>query len=128
MAGLDNAMFDSEGDREARAFALWLNSLGVDPFVNNLFDDLQDGIILLQALDKVHFGIVDWKKVNKRPIKGKFKAIEICNYVLVLGKSLKFSLVGIQGSDIFDGNKILTLGFVWQLMREHVVQVLKSLS
>jgi plastin-1 len=128
MAGLDNAMFDSEGDREARAFALWLNSLGVDPFVNNLFDDLQDGIILLQALDKVHFGIVDWKKVNKRPIKGKFKAIENCNYVLVLGKSLKFSLVGIQGSDIFDGNKILTLGFVWQLMREHVIQVLKSLS
>lgn len=37
---LDESMFDSAGDREARAFALWLNSLGVDPFVNNLFDDL----------------------------------------------------------------------------------------
>jgi plastin-1 len=38
---LDESMFDSAGDREARAFALWLNSLGVDPFVNSLFDDLR---------------------------------------------------------------------------------------
>ena len=41
MAHLDEWLFGSEGDREARAFALWLNSLGVDPFVNNLFDDLR---------------------------------------------------------------------------------------
>lgn len=38
---LDENLFDSAGDREARAFALWLNSLGVDPFVNSLFDDLR---------------------------------------------------------------------------------------
>ncbi|KAI8928138.1 calponin homology domain-containing protein [Entophlyctis helioformis] len=129
MAQLDEWLFSSEGDREARAFALWLNSLGVDPFVNNLFDDLQDGLVLLQAMDKVHPGLVDWKKVNKpAPIASKFKKVENCNYAIVLGKSLKFSLVGIQGSDIFDCNKTLTLGLVWQLMREHVVQTLKSLS
>nr|KAJ3417719.1 hypothetical protein HK105_000886 [Polyrhizophydium stewartii] len=129
MAQLDEWLFSSEGDREARAFALWLNSLGVEPFVNNLFDDLSDGLILLQAMDKVHPGIVDWKKVNKpAPIASKFKKVENTNYVVVLGKSLKFSLVGIQGSDIVDGNKTLTLGLVWQLMRDHVVQTLKSLS
>eukprot|EP00842_Homolaphlyctis_polyrhiza_P006965 jgi/Hompol1/858/HPOL_001344-RA len=129
MAQLDEWLFSSEGDREARAFALWLNSLGVDPFVNNLFDDLTDGLILLQAMDKVRPGIVDWKKVNKpAPIASKFKKVENTNYVVVLGKSMKFSLVGIQGSDIVDANKTLTLGLVWQLMREHVVQTLKSLS
>jgi plastin-1 len=83
---------------------------------------------LLQALDKVHPSIVEWKKVNKAPISSKFKKVENCNYVLVLGKSLKFSLVGIQGSDIHDSNKTLTLGFVWQLMREHIIQTLKRLS
>ena len=37
-----------------------------------------------------------------------------CNYVVVLGRSLKFSLVGIGGSDISAGNKKLLLAFVWQ--------------
>jgi plastin-1 len=100
----------------------------VEPFVNNLFDDLQDGLILLQAMDKVRPGLVDWKKVNKAPVASKFKKVENTNYVIVLGKSLKFTLVGIQGSDITDGQKTLTLGLVWQLMREHVIQTLKSLS
>lgn len=128
MAALDEWLFSSEGDREARAFALWLNSLGVDPFVNNLFEDLRDGLVLLQAEDHVQPGIVDWKKVNKAPVTSRFKQVENTNYAVLNGKQLKFSLVGIQGSDITDGNKLLTLGLVWQLMREHIVQTLKSLS
>lgn len=128
MAQLDDSLFNSEGSREARAFALWLNSLPVDPFVNNLFDDLQDGLVLLQAIDYVRPGMVDWKKVNKAPVPSKFKKVENTNYVIVLGKALRFTLVGIQGSDITDGQKTLTLGLVWQLMREHVIQTLLSLS
>ncbi|RKP02291.1 hypothetical protein CXG81DRAFT_10976 [Caulochytrium protostelioides] len=128
MAQLDEWLFSSEGSREARAFALWLNSLGCDVFVNNLFDDLRDGVVLLQALDKVHPGIVDWKKTNKAPVPSKFKRVENCNYVVLLGKQIKFSLVGIGGTDLVDGNKTLTLGLVWQLMREHVIQTLKTLS
>ncbi|KAI8609815.1 calponin homology domain-containing protein [Chytriomyces sp. MP71] len=127
-AQLDDSLFNSEGTREARAFALWLNSLGVEPFVNNLFDDLADGLILLQAIDKVRPGFVDWKKVNKAPVASRFKQIENTNYVLALGKEMRFTLVSIQGSDITDGVKTLTLGLVWQLMREHVIQTLKSLS
>ena len=100
-----------------------------EPFVNDLFDDLQDGLVLLFALDKIHPGSVDWKKVNKpAPIASKFKKVENCNYVVVLGKSLKFSLVGIQGSDLVDGIKKLTLGLVWQLMRENIITILKKLS
>jgi plastin-1 len=83
----------------------------------------------LQAFDKVHPGSVEWKKVNKStPITSRFKKVENTNYAVVLGKSLKFTLVGIQGADIVDGNKTLTLGLVWQLMREHVIQTLKVLS
>jgi plastin-1 len=36
--------------------------------------------------------------------------LENCNYAVELGKQLKFSLVGIAGQDINDGNATLTLG------------------
>lgn len=128
MAGLDEKLFGAAGDREARAFALWMNSLGVEPFVNNIYDDLRNGIILLQTMDKVKPGIVHWPQVNMKLPLSRFKCIENTNYVVTLGKQLKFTLVGIQGADLTDGVKILTLGLVWQLMREHIVQTLKVLS
>lgn len=109
-AALDEWLFNSVGDRESRAFALWLNSLGVDPFVNNLFEDLRDGLVLLQAMDKIHVNSVNWKVVNRKKPLIRFKMVENTNYVIVLGKSFKYSLVGIQGADITDGNKKLTLG------------------
>lgn len=45
-----------------------------------------------------------------------------------IGKANNFSLVGIEGSDIVDGNKLLTLGLVWQLMRRNIVNTLSSLG
>jgi len=35
---------------------------------------------------------------------------ENCNYAVELGKTCKFSLVGIDGKDIYDCNETLTLG------------------
>jgi len=125
-AGLDQWLFNSEGTREARAFCLWINSLGIDPFVNNLFEDLRDGIIILKVMDVVQPGIVDWSKVNTKAPLNKFKKVENCNYAIVLGKQMKFSLVGIGGTDIHDGNQTLTLALVWQLMKAHVLSILKS--
>lgn len=43
--------------------------------------------------------------------------LENCNYAVELGKIAKFSLVGIGGQDLNDGNPTLTLAVVWQLMR-----------
>lgn len=57
--------FDAEGEREARVFTLWLNSLGVEPAVFNFFENLKDGIIILQSFDKVLPGTVVWRRVNK---------------------------------------------------------------
>jgi len=37
---------------------------------------------------------------------------ENCNYAVELGKQCKFSLVGIAGKDIYDGNETLTLGMM----------------
>ena len=124
--------FDAEGEREARVFTLWLNSLEVDPPVISLFEDLKDGSVLLQAYEKVIPGSVNQRFVNKQPVDGtemsRFKAVENTNYAVELGKANKFSLVGIEGADITDGSKTLTLGLVWQLMRRNIVLTLKSLS
>jgi plastin-1 len=124
--------FDAEGEREARVFTLWLNSLDVQPAVNSLFDDLRDGTILLQAYDKVIPGSVNWRHVNKPPASGgelmRFKAVENTNYAIELGKQNRFSLVGVQGADITDGQRTLTLGLVWQLMRKDITNTLSSLA
>jgi plastin-1 len=124
--------FDAEGEREARVFTLWLNSLDVDPPIISLFEDLKDGLVLLQAYDKVLPGSVSFKHVNKiaegaRELS-RFKALENTNYAVEIGKANAFSLVGIEGSDIVDGNKLLTLGLVWQLMRRNIVNTLSALS
>ena len=124
--------FDAEGEREARVFTLWLNSLDVKPAVQSFFDDLRDGTVLLQAYDKVIPGSVNWRHVNKPPPSGgemsRFKSIENTNYAIELGKQNHFSLVGVQGADITDGQRTLTLGMVWQLMRKDIVNTLSSLA
>ena len=41
---------------------------------------------------------------------GMMDQIQNCNYAIELGRQLRFSLVGIQGKDIYDANQTLTLG------------------
>jgi len=125
---LANLEFPETGSREARAFQLWINSLGLDPFVNSLFTDLRDGLVLLQIIDKINPGTVNWKRVNDKTPMHRIKQVENSNYAVELGKDLKFSLVGVGGVDITDGNETLTLALVWQLMRHHVLTILKEVG
>jgi len=147
--------FDAEGEREARVFTLWLNSLNVEPGVFNFFEDLKDGIIILQAFDRLIPGSVAWRRVTKpKPVPSspsgtsfaqsgdpdedegpiphaglsRFKAVENTNYAIDLAKTNKMHIVGIQGADIVDGRKTLVLGLVWQLMRLSITQTLASLN
>ncbi|XP_031713235.1 plastin-3 isoform X1 [Anarrhichthys ocellatus] len=121
-----------EGEtREERTFRNWMNSLGVNPHVNHLYGDLQDAMVILQLYEKIKVP-VDWNnKVNKPPypkLGTNMKKLENCNYAVELGKSAKFSLVGIGGQDLNDGNATLTLAVVWQLMRRYTLNVLEGLG
>ena len=109
-----------------------MNSLGVSPQVNYLYSDLCDGLIIFQVdfifiyhyssfslscqlMDFIKPGIVDWKRVKTLEKMSKMAAKRLqevlgnCNYAVELGRKLNFSLVGIAGSDIMEGNKTLTL-------------------
>ncbi|KAJ8254890.1 hypothetical protein GJAV_G00198500 [Gymnothorax javanicus] len=122
-----------EGEtREERTFRNWMNSLGVNPHVNHLFGDLQDALVILQLYEKIKV-YVDWaNKVNRPPypkLGANMKKLENCNYAVELGKTeAKFSLVGIGGQDLNDGNATLTLALVWQLMRRYTLNVLEDLG
>ncbi|XP_018412211.1 PREDICTED: plastin-3 isoform X2 [Nanorana parkeri] len=121
-----------EGEtREERTFRNWMNSLGVNPHVNHMYNDLQDSLVILQLYEKIKVP-VDWSKVNKPPypkLGANMKKLENCNYAVDLGKNTaKFSLVGIGGQDLNDGNSTLTLAVVWQLMRKYTFNMLEGLG
>nr|GEX55332.1 fimbrin-1-like [Tanacetum cinerariifolium] len=118
---------DMQVSREERCFRLWINSLGISSYVNNLFEDVRNGWVLLEVLDKVSPGCVNWKQATKPPIKMPFRKVENCNQVIKIGKQLKLSLVNVAGNDFVQGNKKLVLAFLWQLMRYHMLQLLKNL-
>ncbi|KAI4374428.1 hypothetical protein MLD38_012424 [Melastoma candidum] len=124
---IEGSLEDNQLSREEKALCFWINSLGPSTSVDNVFEDLRNGWILLETLDKISMGIVNWKIANKPPIKMPFKKVENCNQVVNLGKQLKFSLVNVAGNDIVQGNKKLILAYLWQLMRCNMLQLLKNL-
>uniref|UniRef100_A0A915HYJ5 Calponin-homology (CH) domain-containing protein n=1 Tax=Romanomermis culicivorax TaxID=13658 RepID=A0A915HYJ5_ROMCU len=81
-----------------------------------------------QLFDVIKPGMVDWKKVAKsfHKLRGMMDQIQNCNYAIDLGKQLHFSLVGIQGKDIYDGSRMLILALVWQLMRAYTLSILAN--
>ncbi|KAK8959614.1 Fimbrin-like protein 2 [Platanthera guangdongensis] len=113
---------DDQVCRDERTFRLWINSLGISTYVKNLFEDVRNGWVLLEVLEKLFPGTVNWKQSNKPPIKMPFRKVENCNQVVRIGKDLKFLMVNVVGNDIVQGNKKLILAFLWQLMRSNNLQ------
>ncbi|XP_014088037.1 plastin-3 isoform X2 [Bactrocera oleae] len=119
-----------EETREEKTYRNWMNSMGVAPHVNWLYSDLADGLVIFQLFDIIKPGIVNWQRVHKRfsPLRKFMEKLENCNYAVDLGKQLKFSLVGIAGQDLNDGNATLTLALIWQLMRAYTLSILSRLA
>ncbi|GFG38579.1 hypothetical protein Cfor_01632 [Coptotermes formosanus] len=124
--GLENI----EETREEKTYRNWMNSMGVLPYVNWLYSDLADGLVIFQLYDIIKPGIVNWNRVHKKfsKLRKFMEKLENCNYAVELGKQLKFSLVGIAGQDINDGNATLTLALIWQLMRAYTLSILTQLA
>jgi len=124
---------DVEGAREERAFRMWINSLGLNDdsgepiHINNLYEESKDGILLLRTIDKIKPGVVNWKIVDKKA-NNPFKKTVNCNEVIDASKKSKYHIVGIGGGDIRDGNKKYILAIVWQMMRDHSLQVIGNKS
>jgi len=119
---------DIEGSRDERAFRFWINSLNIDDlYINNLYEECRDGLVLLKVIHKLDNTVVDWKKVDKNP-NNKFKQGINCGEALNACKKLGLKLPGIGGSDIVDGNKKLVIAVVWQLVRLNYLKIIGSQS
>ncbi|KAF3701011.1 Serine/threonine-protein kinase atr [Channa argus] len=128
--GIETAHIEGES-KEEKTFRNWMNSLGVSPYVNHLYCDLCDGLVILQLYEKVNVP-VNWKKVNNPPypaLGANMKKLENCNYAVELGRDVAhFSLVGIGGENLNEGSPMHTLALVWQLMRRYTVLVLSDIG
>lgn len=110
---------DIEGTREERQFRLWINSLEIEGvYINNLFEDVRDGQVLLKVIHKINDQVVEWNRVEKNPNNNFKKGIN-CAVAFDACKALKIKLIGIGAQDIQNGHKKLVLAIVWQLMRIH---------
>lgn len=54
------------------------------------------------------------------------KKLENCNYAIDIAKKLEFSVVGIGGQDLLDGNKKLMLAILYQAMRAYTLVILQK--
>ncbi|XP_048844394.1 plastin-1 isoform X2 [Brienomyrus brachyistius] len=128
--GIDPTLLEGES-REERTFRNWMNSLGVTPYVNHLYRDLVDALVIFQLYERIQVP-VDYRKVNRPPyaaLGSNMKKLENCNYAVDLGKQeAKFSLVGIGGENINEGSQMHTLALVWQIMRRYTLMVLSVLG
>lgn len=120
-----------EETREEKTYRNFINSLGLEPHVNYLYSDLCDGLIILQLYDIIRPKTVDWTKIYKtfNQIKERFQKLSNCNFAVNYAKEpLLFKITGIGGQDILEGNKTLTLGLVWQIMRAYTLSILQKLA
>lgn len=121
-AGLDDD--DIEGAREERAFRMWINSLNIEGvYVNNLYDDVRDGVLLCKVIDKLVPGSIDWKKVDQAP-KNDFNRNINSGQAVDAAKKMGLKLIAVGGNDFTKGNKTPILTMVWQLVRHHYLQLI----
>lgn len=99
--------------------------MGVSPHVNWLYSDLADGLVIFQLFDAIKPGSVNWSRVHRKfsPLRKFMEKLENCNYAVELGKQLKFSLVGIAGQDLSEGNATLTLGKIHFIFLHLFIQI-----
>lgn len=124
---------DAQGDwkiegetLEERTYRNWMNSLGVRPFVTYLDLDLCNGLILLQLIDIIKPGTVDWSMVVQEfdPMKRLFEEQGNCNLVVSSARKINIIFVNVSGEDIREKNKKLILGVVFQLMHAYTFKLL----
>ncbi|THD25658.1 L-plastin [Fasciola hepatica] len=124
---------DAQGDwviegetLEERTYRNWMNSLGVRPFVSYLDIDLSNGLVLLQLIDIIQPGTVDWSQVVQKfdPMKRLFQEQGNCNMVVTSARSINIRFVNVSGEDIRERHKKLILGVCFTLMHAYTYKLL----
>ena len=59
---------DIEGSKEERTFRLWINSMQIENcFIEDLFEEVRDGLVILRVCHRIDNASVDWSKPKMNP-------------------------------------------------------------
>lgn len=94
-------------------------------FVENLYEEVRDGLVILRVCDRVQQGVVDWTKPNMTP-KNMFHNNHNCDLAETAMRDLGVRMTGVGSQDIREGVKKNILAMVWQLMRIHYLKIIGS--
>lgn len=123
---------DGAGSREERQFRFWIQSLGIKDIeenyaLQNLFEDLHDGVVLLSVLDHIEKNAVNWGNV-KKGAKNKLQHVLNCNEYVNAAKRAGLATINCGGTDIYNKEKKLILGQTWQLMKLSSLKLLQEVG
>ncbi|KAG5180080.1 actin bundling protein [Tribonema minus] len=129
----------SYSNEERMAFTEHINNcLQRDPHVGSrlpmplqsekLFSEVSDGLLLCKLINHAEYDTIDERALNvPTPTKplNIFHKVENMNLALNAAKSIGCVVTNVNAKDIIDGNPILILGLIWQIIR---IQLLASIS
>ena len=125
--------------RDDDSIIAWVNSFKIMDenyefqYVDNLGDDISDGVIILSILDQCKPGCVDWKGKGIRAssdIRHKFDKLTNCNVLKQICDSEFndiFHLVGMGGNDIVDQNPKYIRSLLLQIQRYHSTKLMAKI-
>jgi len=96
-----------------------------DCFVDNLYEEVRDGLVILRVCHRIDNASVDWSKPNMKP-KNPFHMNANCDLAAESMGFLKVKMIGVGASDIAAGHKKNILAMIWQLMRVHYLKIIGS--
>jgi hypothetical protein len=85
--GLASSNFDHEHQLEEIKYINWINASFPSLAIQEIGQNLTDGLILLEILEKIHPATVDWSKIDRKA-NNKFKKIQNSNYLITALKDL----------------------------------------
>uniref|UniRef100_A0A0N4Z7F1 Calponin-homology (CH) domain-containing protein n=1 Tax=Parastrongyloides trichosuri TaxID=131310 RepID=A0A0N4Z7F1_PARTI len=109
-------------ERQRKTYTRWINDVlekvNSEKRVQNLYDDLKDGIILADIIYAFTF-----KKLKLNVPKNNSKGVISSNLSIVLDalKDEGIYLVNINGSDIMEGKPKIVLGLVWKMILHYYI-------
>lgn len=101
---------------QRKTFTKWLNTKITKP-VNDLYADLQDGIVLCELIQKLSNARI----VHNKVAITRFQKIENVQNALTFLHENNIKLINIGSTDIVDGSQKLILGLIWTIIKRFVV-------
>eukprot|EP01012_Entosiphon_sulcatum_P037337 TRINITY_DN4785_c0_g1_i7.p1 TRINITY_DN4785_c0_g1~~TRINITY_DN4785_c0_g1_i7.p1 ORF type:complete len:922 (+),score=216.34 TRINITY_DN4785_c0_g1_i7:1186-3951(+) len=93
-----------------------VNAVGAPLVINNLIEDLADGVLLFAIIESVTGKKAP--KFNRKP-RLQIQRLENCNMAISFAKSCGLKALSISGDDVEGKNQKAVLAFLWEMINVH---------